>query len=48
MDLEELFSRVHELTGKYPSLVKEETEELRRLSDTLCVECSNALYDWGK
>lgn len=48
MELSELFKRMRELTAKYPALTKEETAELKKLSQTLSVECSNALYDWDK
>ncbi|WP_183192343.1 hypothetical protein [Brevibacillus fluminis] len=45
MELSELFKRVGELTGKYPTLTKEEVAELIRLSRTLSAECSDVLYD---
>lgn len=47
MELEQVFKRVNELTGKYPNLTKEEVKELKDLTRGLSVECSNILYDWG-
>jgi hypothetical protein len=48
MELNELFEKVNELTGKFPNLNKEEAKELMKLSRNLSAEMSNALYDWDR
>lgn len=45
MELDELFKKVHELTGKYPSLKDEEVRDLRRLASRLSGEMANLIYD---
>lgn len=45
VDLEKVFKRVHELTGKYPNLNEEELNELGSLSKMLSVYCKYELSD---
>ena len=45
MELQELFKKVNELTGKYPNLNADEIKELRILSNRLSRECSDVIYD---
>lgn len=46
-ELESVFKRVNELTGKYPNLDLEELRELRSLSRGLTAECSDIIYEWA-
>ena len=48
MDIEQVFKRVNELTGKFPNLTKEDFKELKLLTRNLSAECADILYDWGK
>lgn len=45
MELQDLFKKVNELTGKFPNLNPDEIKELRLLSNRLSAECSNMIYD---
>lgn len=48
MERTELFTKVNELTGKYPNLSKDETKELIQLTEHLSIECSIIVYNWRK
>jgi len=47
----DIFDEVRELKvllDKFPSLNKEEWEQLRVLSNNVSVDAKGILYDWGK
>ena len=50
-DCMDIFDEVRELKvllDKFPSLNKEEWEQLRVLSNNVSVDAKGILYDWGK
>lgn len=48
MDVFDTVKELKILLDKFPKLNKEETEQLRVLSNNLSADASDALYDWGK